>query len=354
MECPACHRDVPVGSNICPNCRTCITGSQATLTDHQASSGSAVKPSAWLTRIGAWLLSAVCWYVALVFSLLKTTRAYRSSQAEAITYLVTFCVATFVTPLIAVTLCYRKRIPRPTVHRRVLVISALALALAIFSYRGSPSLGNVTNERAVALAKEAAGLAPLTPDQSVWDGPVRQLFADLAKFKGQYIAEADALDQSALEGLYSTDSFRDRARMEKIVSQLRATKDVDQKYSSIEPIIEQMKSRVRALDAPDSVKEQFLNDFTSSATEGLVKRTEATSKEEAWMQASIELYEFTIAKKPSYSIRDNRLVFQDTAALSEFQMRMKKAEALGDDVFRAKDGLDESNRKALDKLKLVY
>jgi len=47
-------------------------------------------------------------------------------------------------------------------------------------------------------------------------------------------------------------------------------------------------------------------------------------------------------------------VFQDTAALSEFQMRMKKAEALGDDVFRAKDGLDESNRKALDKLKLVY
>jgi len=245
--------------------------------------------------------------------------------------------------------------PRPTIHRRVLVISATALALAIFSYRNSYGnrrfTGYLTVERGDALAKEGAGLAPPTPDQSIWDGPVRQFFGDIAKFNRQYIAEADALDQSALEGLYSTDSFRDRTRMEKILSQLRAIRDVDQKYSSIEPIIEQMEARVRALDAPDSVKEQFLDGFTSGS-EVLVNRTEVTSKEEAWMQASIELYTFTIAKKSSYFIRDNRLVFQDTAALSEFQMRMKKAEALRDDALRAKNSFDESNRKTLDKLKL--
>lgn len=353
MECPACHGDVPAGSNICPNCRTHIPAAQTTaLRDRQAPFSSAAKPSVWLTRIGAWLLSAVCWYAVFVLSLVKTTRAYHSSQAEAIGYFAGSCGFAFVIPLIAVTLYYRKRIPRPTVHRRVLVMSALALVLAIFSYGGSRSLGNLTNERAATLAKEAAGVAPPTPDQSVWDGPVRQFFADLAKFNRQYIAEADALDQSVLKDLYSVGSFRDRERMEKTLSQLRATRDVDQKYSSIEPIIEQMKSRVRALDAPDSVKEQFLNGFTSSATEVLVKRADVTSKEEAWMQASIELYEFMIAKKPSYFIRENRLVFQDTPALSEFQMRMKKAEALRDDALRTKDSFDELNRKTLDKFKL--
>src|SRR5215471_12790428 len=356
MECPACHGDVPVGSTICPNCRTGVPAVQTTaLTDRQAPSSPPVKPSTWLIRIGAWLLSAACWYGVLILSALRTSRAYHSSQADAVGYLVASCAAIFLIPLIAVTLYYRKRMPRPTIHRRVLVISATALALAIFSYRNSYGnrrfTGYLTVERGDALAKEGAGLALPTPDQSIWDGPVRQFFGDIAKFNRQYIAEADALDQSALEGLYSTDSFRDRTRMEKILSQLRAIRDVDQKYSSIEPIIEQMEARVRALDAPDSVKEQFLDGFTSGS-EVLVNRTEVTSKEEAWMQASIELYTFTIAKKSSYFIRDNRLVFQDTAALSEFQMRMKKAEALRDDALRAKNSFDESNRKTLDKLKL--
>lgn len=353
MECPACHSDVPTCSNICPNCRThVLTAESVALTDNQAPSGSAVKPSVWLAHIGAWLLSAVCWYVVLVICLLKTTRAYHSSQAGAIAYLIGSCVGTFLIPLIAVTVYYRKRIPRPTIHRRVLMISAVALAVAVFSLQGSRSVGNLTDERAATLAKEAAGVDPPTPDQSVWDSPVRQFFADLAKFNSQYIAEADALDQSALKDLYSVDSFRDRERMEKTLSQLRATRDVDQKYSSIEPIIEQMKSKVRALDAPGFVKEQFLNGFISSATEVLVKRAEVTSKEEAWIQASIELYEFMIAKKRSYFIRNDRLLFQDATALSAFQVRRKKAEALRDDALRTKDSFDELNRKTLDRFKL--
>ena len=69
------------------------------------------------------------------------------------------------------------------------------------------------------------------------------------------------------------------------------------------------------------------------------------------MQASIDLYEFMIAKQSSYFIRDNRLVFQNTDALSEFQIRMKRAEALRDDFLQAKNSFIESNRRIVDKPK---
>jgi len=301
----------------------------------------------------AWLLSALCWYVIVIAGLLSTVHSYGSLSSEAYGYLFGRLVAAFLLPLIGVTLYYRKRVPRPPVRRRVLVVSALSLLFSVLAFFGNHSLGvNLTVERAAKLAQEGARLLPASPDQTIWDASVRSLFADFAAFNRQYLAEVGALDQSAFTGMYSAESFRDPARMEKILSQLHAALAVDEKYSSIEPIFERMKARVRSLDVPESVKEEFLRGFISGAGESLSRRTEITSKEKAWILASIDLYEFTLAQKSSYFLQDEKLMFRDADLASQFDRKMNKAETLRNDFLQAKEAFDQSQKEGLGKLNL--
>ncbi len=346
MNCPVCGAEIPSGSNLCPKC---ILGdpiaSSTPSPGPQPASPRAVRQSAWAARVGAWFLSAVGWYFIVMFSLLTAVDKYG--------FLVGWYIVVLLFPLIGVTLYYRNRIPKLPMHRRVLVVSAWALLLSIITVQGNRSLGvNLTTDRVGRLAQEGAGLLPTSPDQSVWDASVRSLSADIAEFNRQYVAEAGALDQSALTGIYSAESFRDRARMEKIMSQLHAALAVDEKYSSIEPLLERMKARVRAVDAPNSAKVHFLEGITSGVGEELSKRTEITSKEKAWIQASIDLYEFTFAKKSSYFLRDEKLVFRDADVASEFDLRIKKAETLRTDFLQAKENFDKFQKERLGKLNL--
>jgi hypothetical protein len=360
MICPNCAREI-VPQPACPHCQWAIpTPSES------APIGDAFLPAksktAWarlktpfsvVATVLAWLLSAACWYVIAITSLLVTVRKYGSLSAEAYGYLIGSFIGTFLLPLLGVTLYYRKRLPRVPVHRKVLVISVLSLLLSVFVFQGNHSLPvNLTSDRASRLAQEGAGLVPASPDQSIWDASVRSFFAEVKEHNRQYVAEAGALDQSALTGMYSAESFRDRARMEKIMAQLRANLAVDEKYSSIEPLIERMESRVRAVDAPKSAKEQFLEGFTSGTRKKLSERTEIIAREKAWVQASIDLYEFTFAKKPSYFLRGEKLVFRDDGLASEFDLRIKKAETLRTDFLQAKENFDNSQKEGLAKLKL--
>jgi len=360
MICPNCAREI-VPQPACPHCEWAIPNppGSAPIGDafQPAKSQSGVTPLktsfSVVAAVLAWLLSAACWYVIATTSLLVTVRKYGSLSAEAYGYLIGSLIGAFLLPLLGVTLYYRKRLPQAPVHRKVLVVSVLSLLLSVFALQGNHSLPvNLTSDRASRLAQEGAGLLPASPDQSIWDASVRSFFAEVKEHNSQYVAESGALDQSALTGMYSAESFRDRARMEKIMAELRATLAVDEKYSSIEPLIERMESRVRAVDAPKSAKEQFLEGFTSGSRKKLSERTEIIAKEKAWVQASIDLYEFTFAKKPSYFLRGEKLVFLNTDLASEFDLRMKKVETLRTDFLQAKENFDKSQKEGLAKLNL--
>ena len=177
--------------------------------------------------------------------------------------------------------------------------------------------------------------------------PTREVFGNIS-FPEQllfYLLMAGSLGWMAW-------SFRERARMERILSQLRAAEAVDEKYGSLEPLLERMRARVRAVDAPDGTKEEFLKGFTSSANEGLARRTELTAKEKAWVQASIDLYESAMAAKPSYYIRNGKLIFQSAEAVAEFDGKMKKAQDLRGEFLSANEAFEKTKREGFSKLKL--
>ena len=46
--------------------------------------------------------------------------------------------------------------------------------------------------------------------------------------------------------------------MEKVLTQLHALLALEEKYASLDPILERNKARIRSVDAPDSAKDRVL------------------------------------------------------------------------------------------------
>jgi len=307
----------------------------------------------WAFRLGAWTLSAACWYFIVMMNLIIIIRTYGHFSAETSVRFVVIILANSLLPLIGVFLYYRKRTPRPPIHRKVLLVSVFAMVFSSLPYRGSwLSPTSLTKERIGILAKEGAGLLPVSQDQSVWDSQARSFFADIADFSRRYHEEANQLDQSTLRGLYSAESFRDSKQMEKVLTQLHALLAVEEKYASMDPILKRNEARIRSMDAPDSAKDQFLMGVSSSAKETLANRSALYAKEEVWIRSSIDLYDFTLAKRASYSLRDGKLVFKDRTVMSEFNRRLKDALGRKADTLQAKENFEKLQKAGLREFNL--
>ena len=355
MSCPLCGCEVPPNTTSCPNCSSVATPGAEVLAVPLAPARSR-PPSkySWAFRLGAWALSLGCWYTIVMMSLLTTVRTRGPFTAESFGYLIGTILGIFLLPLIGVFLYYnRKRTPRSPMHRKVLLVSALAMMFSLLPSPGSRfSSTGFTKERMSILAKEGTGLLPVSRDESIWDSPARSCFADVAEFSRRYQEEAHKLDQSALNDLYSADSFRDSKHIEKVLTQLRAYLALEEKYASLDSILERNKARIQSVDAPDSVKSQFLIRLSSSAQEALADRSALFAKEKAWIQSSIDLYEFTLAKRASYALRDGKLVFKDRIVMSEFNQRAKDALGRKADVLQAKENFEKRQKEALRKFNL--
>jgi hypothetical protein len=71
-----------------------------------------------------------------------------------------------------------------------------------------------------------------------------------------------------------------------------------------------------------------------------------------WVQTSVDLYEFMPMKRCVYSVVQGRAWFRDDAPLTEFNQKMKKAQALRTDFLQAQETLQNADRDALGKLNL--
>jgi len=310
----------------------------------------------WAFRLGSWVLTVACWYIIAMMNLVIIGRygPHTIEPAERFTRLIAAIFVNCLLPLIGVFLYYRKRVQRPPIHRKVLLVSAFAMVFSYLPYRGSYySAASLTKDRIGTLAKEGAGLLPASPNQSIWDSAIRANFADIAEFSRRYNKEVGELDQSTLGGVFSAESFRDSKHMEKALTQLQALLALEQKYSSLDPIFERNKARIRSLDAPESAKEQIIAGLNNSVTQNeLADRRAIYAKEEAWIRSSIDLYEFALAKRASYSLQNGKLVFKDAITMSDFNRRLKDAHGLRADALLAGETFQKHRKEYLHELNL--
>ena len=140
--------------------------------------------------------------------------------------------------------------------------------------------------------------------------------------------------------------------MEKVLTQLHALLALEEKYAFLDPILERNKARIRSVDAPDSAKDRVLGGVNSSAQKELANRSALYAKEEVWIRSSSDLYEFTLAKRASYSLRDGKLVFKDRTVMSEFNQRLKDALGRKADTLQAKENFEKLQKEGLREFNL--
>ena len=138
MKCPVCAREVPPNDTSCPNCASVATPGAEVLAV-PLTQARARTPSKYSCafRLGAWTLSAACWYFIVMMSLIIIVRTYGHFSAETSVRFVVIILANSLIPLIGVFLYYRKRTPRPPIHRKVLLVSVFAMVFSFLPYRGS-------------------------------------------------------------------------------------------------------------------------------------------------------------------------------------------------------------------------
>jgi hypothetical protein len=238
---------------------------------------------------------------------------------------------------------------------KTLGVAAIAFVISCMAFLGEaasrrPLTEEEVNHRIGDLLKEAAGTKPPSADADWWDGAARDFFHDLIEMNKQYAAEVKGLDNSAIEDLYSVNSYSSKARMEAVVTQLQAAQAVDDKYASLDPIIKKMEERIAKAKVSESEKQEFLKGMEASMTKALAPRNEAIRTGREWMKSTIDLYQFAIGHSPEYSIRGNKLYFENDDASKEFTARQTQAIALHKEFLKTKGAAEDSRKQGLGKL----
>jgi hypothetical protein len=344
MICPNCAREI-VPQPACPHCQWAIPNPQGS-----PPPGDAFQPAKKVSALAslktpALIVAALlAWALILGLNYLRAMMWAGVMNAESFGYMIGGCLTSLFLGWLVIFLTEKGRHKKfaPAVRRFDISLVALAFSFLAFaggSQQSGTGRGDVKRQMG-NLIKEAAGKQPQSANAHWWDGPSRDFFHDIIVMNEQYTAEVAKLDQSALKNLYSSGSYSRKKGMDEIVTQLQSALAVDQKYSSLDPLLQAVEKRVQAADAPEVEKEGFLKGLKESAAKTLAPRNETFRTEKNWMEATIDLYQFTIDHSSEYSVRGGKLYFQNAAAQEGFTSRQSKALALQEEFLKAQHGAE--------------
>jgi hypothetical protein len=355
MICPNCAREI-VPQTVCPLCQWTIPTPSGS-----PPPGDAFQPAkrqSFLSRLKTPVL-VVCtlltWALLLGINYLRAIHYAGAMNAHAAVYMISGILTELLLAWLVIFLVDKARHKDTSAAAKVFRIAYVAVFFSMLSFTGSIR-DSGTDATADAkrqmgnLLKEAAGKQPQTANTHWWDGPSRDFFHDIMVMNQQYSAEMAQLDQSALTNLYSPGSYSSKKGMEKIVAQLQASLAVDEKYASLDPFLKSVENRVRSADAPDSEKEEFLKGLKESTSRNLAPRNETFRTEKNWLEASVDLYEFTAAHSSEYSVRAGKLYFRNAAAQEGFTSRQSKAISLRAEFLKAQHLAEVAQKNALGEL----
>jgi hypothetical protein len=311
-------------------------------------------PSRWQSPVFT-VLALLCFALVLLLNYLKAMRWAGVMNAESSGYMLGGVLISIVLGLVVMYLLERKRTKKNHFGAKALLSMGIALLISVFTLaseksRPRPEAESDTNHQLGSLLKEAAGKQPRGKDANWSDAPLRDIFQDVLEMNQHYATEVAALDKSAIRDLYSSKSYGGEVHMRKVIAQLRETLAVDEKYASVDPLIKRMEDRVRAADAPDSEKQDFLKGVHESVQQSLGPRQELFRKEEAWVKSTIDLYEFAIAHTPEYSIQEGKIYFNNEMTREKFFSLQSNAIVLHEDYLNAKKSFNELKKAYLGKI----
>jgi hypothetical protein len=157
---------------------------------------------------------------------------------------------------------------------------------------------------------------------------------DIQSRNQQYVAEISALDETA-KPLYTIESFHDSAAIQQIIDQLHTRIGVADKYADWQPLFSKMKDYVAAVNATADEKRKYLAGYEATLPRTLAVCKAISDKEHAWLQASLDLYQFALAKEGAFDWQRDNLSFRNRADSDAFRKKFVKARTLNEDFLKA-------------------
>jgi hypothetical protein len=356
MLCPRCSKEIPLGSATCPFClQPMLSGDPLAAAGGGLPAAPAAAPT--VLKVLSVIGGIVCLLIVIFLSAILARTTHPSMDAQAIGFLVGTCIGAFLVPVIGI-LLYAKFNKRR--HIPAYLFGATCGFALLWSFLGivpqlaklNTSSADQIQRRIAMLAKEGTGQAAKSRNQDEYDEILRSLFADVKKFNDDYNAEIAANDRSAPETIYSADSYKNDANISRALAHLHSALSIDEKYASIQPLIQKTKDRVAASSMSESSKEAFLKGFEGAIEKNMEPRNEVIAKERMWLSDSIDLYEFMKAHEKSFYVKNNKVLFTADDTLSTYNEKSAKVESERKDFLAAQQKFRDEQQAKLGKLGL--
>jgi hypothetical protein len=218
--------------------------------------------------------------------------------------------------------------------------------------KSRPPFNREVQNHVKELAREGTGQAPISGDQDEFDGVGRSFFADMKQFNDNFRAEVAKTDHSALDAMYSAESYSSDANIVRTMQQLTAALALEDKYASMQPLIQKSKDRLNALTISETSKAEFWKGFEESVEKTLQGRDGVNEKGHVWLQSSIELYKYMQANETSFHVSNNKVIFTSHSSLLGYNERMKTVQAQRKEFLEAKGAFLNIQKERLSQLGL--
>jgi hypothetical protein len=349
MKCAECSKQIPDGFADCPWCgATPPSDSSARV---QGMFESLTPKTVSLAILSFGFLAMVLWLnyrKALVWA--------GTITAESAGYMIGGVLFSLLIGYLGLYLTKKMRGENLAPTSKAFVIMGVALLFSIYGLASEIYSSRIQNEdvnhHVGGLFKEAAGKDRASTDENWIDTATRETLHDVLIMNQQYVGEMSTLDRSAMQNLYSADSYAGVAHMQKVVVQVKGSLAVDEKYASINPILKNLEARISAANAPETEKQHYLKGVRLGLQQSLGRRTELIHMEEEWAKSTIDLYQFLIAHTNDYSIQDKKLIIPDSRTRAEFSSLQTNAVSLRKEFLKMKKTMRESRDEKLSQLGL--
>lgn len=354
MVCRNCAAEISVDAVRCPACGTVVSYGRVPVEPSLATDTSS-KPA--IRAVISAALCALCLLFLLGLSYLNTKWWSQGAfNAQALGYFIGGLLFPLVVGGIVLVLIRKGRRTKMHVSQQLLIAVVSAFATGLLSLGGTAASQlrePVDVDQQIAhLLQQALGKEPIPAHGNWYDEPTRAFYRDMFAYGNEYRTSLQNVDRSAIGHLYTPQSYASRASMQASIKELHELLTVDQKYDSLDPLLEKMESRIMAADASRRQKEDFLNGFRNSAGISLQGRQETFRAEEQWLESAIELYEWTYSHSSDYHVKGQKLMFAKDALLVEFEEKQSKSLNLRKAAVDASEAFEAERKNAIAKIRV--
>jgi hypothetical protein len=343
MFCGRCGSPIPSEASYCPRC-----GSQ-TLTQPPISveltpgpttrgattPGLSVEKSFWQkpANLGAALyviivLGAFTWY---------WQRAYEDWP-----FSIGYEVGAALVPTVIVLLYYYFRRRKGTeTARRLNVLASWILIINLMSIAGQKP--HLTAADVPIIAKEAAGLVPISSQSDEGRTAVRQYFKEIIARNKVYSSEVKALD---FESLYTPESYLNPRESDRVIAEIdKAIQVEDDQTAALDAIKTRCTERIDSLDWSAREKTKFKEGFEEGYNKQALSRSPGISAEKEWFTSLRDLYTFVRDNHQYFRRSGETVLVTDGNVLEGFNERIRHANQLRENYQRLMKEFDAKQKQ---------